>query len=61
MAVTYAVKREWKDIVLNDNSRDIGREQCNVVRISEIAQNIFKHKNKETGSFFINSKSTTVL
>ena len=44
MAVTYAVKREWKDIVLNDNSRDIEREQCNVDRISEIAQNIFKHK-----------------
>ena len=52
MAVTYAVKREWKDIVPYGNSRDIEREQCNVDRISEIDQNIFKHKNKEIRRLF---------
>ena len=27
LAVTNAVKREWKDILLNDNNGDIEREQ----------------------------------
>ena len=58
LAVATVVKREWKDIALNDNNGNIEREQC---KINETAQNIFKHKNTEIRSFFINSKSTAVL
>ena len=60
LAVTNAVKREWKDTLLNDNIGNIESEQHNADKISETAQNIFKHTNKEIRSFFINSKNTTV-
>ena len=40
LAVTNAVKLEWKDIVPNDNNGDIEAEQYSVYRISETAQNI---------------------
>ena len=55
LAVTNVVKREWKNIALNDNSRDIEREKCNLDKISETAQNIFKPKNKEIRSYKHNS------
>ena len=46
LAVTNVVKREWKDIALNDNNGDVERDQCNVDKISETAQNVFKHKKR---------------
>ena len=60
LAATNGVKREWKDTLLNDNRGNIESEQHNADKISETAQNIFKHTNKEIRSFFINSKNTTV-
>ena len=56
LAVTNAVKREWKDTLLNDNIGNTESEQHKVDQISETGQNIFKHRNKEIRSFFINSK-----
>ena len=38
LAVTNAVKREWKDTLLNDNIGNTESEQHNVDKISETAQ-----------------------
>ena len=60
LAVTNAVKRKWKDTLLNDNVGNIESEQHNADKLSETAQNIFKHTNTEIRTFFINSKNMTV-
>ena len=51
LAVTNAVKREWKDTLLNDNIGNIESEQYNADKISETAQNIFNIQIKKLEAF----------
>ena len=43
------------------NIGNIESEEHNADKISETAQNIFKHTNKEIRSFFINSKTQQII